>query len=541
MKRFAALFLTAVLSLGVLSGCSAGGETEDQGGTQSEQPADTGSQSESVPAGPAEGGTLISVIPNDPSTFNPGMAMDEGAGIVTTQMYNNLVMMDTDYNIIPDLADSWEYNEDYTVLTLHLNEDAKWHDGEDFSAEDVVYTINTITEQAWTASMSLVNVEKVEAADENTVVFTSKTPDVTLLSNLAWFGMGMLPKHVHENTDWASNPVFDNMVGTGPFKFSSYQTGVAVELEANKDYFRDGPYVDKLIFQIVPDAQTEMWKNGEVDIMYSGLTGPEATAYDNDPAYSTRLNMLCNRVYFTFNFQKEDNPFLDIRLRQALSYAMDREQIYSVGAGGIGAPAEYYISPMYDWALNEDAKIPGRDLDKVRTLLEEAGYTPDENGIYFSFEVITFGYTNELTVAQANLKEAGIDMTVTTMDMTAWMDKVIIAGDYYVTLLAGDQGPDISSIGNRVGTGGSVNVGMYSNPEVDELLAQGTQTGDPEARAEIYKEIQSIMAEELPMVILTESGLKYAVASTVHGVPMIDDQARPHVAKMAYPLVWLEQ
>ncbi len=145
-----------------------------------------------------------------------------------------------------------------------------------------------------------------------------------------------------------------------------------------------------------------------------------------------------------------------------------------------------------------------------------------------------------LTVAKANLREAGIDMNIDMLEMTAWMDKVIMSGDYDVTFLGGDQGPDISSIRNRIGTGGAINVSLYSNETVDALLADGTLTDDEAERAEIYRQIQAIMAEELPMVITNEMGMKYAVASNIHGVPMIDDAARGQVGKMSFALVWIE-
>lgn len=537
MKKTISILLACLLMLGLLAGC--GGTADEQ--KTPDTPATPGG-TEPGSAGPVEGGTLIGVVPNDPATLNPCLAQDEAAGLLIYQLFNNLVMMDVDYNIIPDLADSWEYNDDYTQLTFHLHEGVKWHDGEDFSADDVVFTMNTIKEQAGTLSANLANVTSVEATDANTVVFTSAAPDPVLLYNLAWFGGSIIPQHVYEGTDWTTNPANQAPIGTGPFKFVSSQTGVSIELAANEDYFRDGPYLDKLVFQIIPDTETEyqMWKNGEVDVMYSAIPGTDFTLYDNDPNYTARFNLLCNRNYFTFNFAKEDNPFADVRLRKALNLALDRQQILDTGLKGNGALSEYYISPMYDWALNEDAKIPARNIEEAKALLEEAGYTPDANGFYLTFSVVTFDFDEILIVAQANLKEAGINMQIDMIEMTAWIDKVMINGDYDVTFLGGDQGPDISSIGNRVGAGGAVNVSRYATEAVESLLAQGKATDDRAVRAGIYKELQQIMADELPLVITNEMGMKYAVSSKIHGVPMIDDTARGEVGKMSYALVWIE-
>jgi len=537
MRKTVSLLLTLLLLAGILAGC--GGTTADSGAAvPPESPG--GSSGES--SQPVKGGTLIAVVPNDPASLNPCLAQDEAAGILFYQLFNNLVIMDADYNIIPDLADSWEYSEDYTELTFHLHQGVKWHDGTEFTADDVVFTMNTIKEQAGTLSMNLANVTSVEAVDKYTVVFKSAVPDTALLYNLAWFGASIIPKHIYEGTDWTTNPANQQPIGTGPFKFKSYQTGVSIELEANPDYFRDGPYLDRIIFQIIPDTETEyqMWKNGEVDLMYSAIPGTDFTLYDSNPNYATRFNLLCNRNYFTFNFAKEDNPFKDVRLRRAINLALDRKQILDVGVKGNGALSEYYVSPMYDWALNEDAKIPERNVEEAKRLLEEAGYTPDADGYYLTFDVVVFDFMDVLTVAQANLKEAGINMQIQMLDMNAWIDKVLISGNFDVTFLGGDQGPDISSIGNRIGAGGAVNVGRYNNDEVNALLAQGTQTDDMAARAEIYRQIQQIMAEDLPMVITNEMGLKYAVSSKIHGFPLVDDAVRGKVARMNLSLVWME-
>lgn len=539
MKKTISILLACLLMLGLLAAC---GDTTDGQKTPNPPAGPDETAPGNANAEPVQGGTLIAVVPNDPATLNPCLAQDEAAGLMIYQLFNNLVMMDVDYNIIPDLADSWEYNDDYTQLTFHLHPGVKWHDGEDFSADDVVFTMNTIKEQAGTLSMNLGNVTSVEALDANTVVFTSATPDPVLLYNLAWFGGSIIPKHIYEGTDWTTNPANQAPIGTGPFKFVKAQTGVSLELAANENYFREGPYLDKLVFQIIPDTETEyqMWKNGEVDVMYSAIPGTDFTLYDNDPNYSSRFNLLCNRNYFTFNFAKEDNPFADVRLRKALDLALNRQQILDTGLKGNGALSEYYISPMYDWALNEDAKIPERNVEEAKALLEQAGYTPDADGYYLTFSVVTFDFNDILIVAQANLKEAGINMKIDMIEMTAWIDKVMINGDYDVTFLGGDQGPDISSIGNRVGAGGAVNVARYANETVEELLAQGRATDDQAVRAGIYKQLQQIMKDDLPLVITNEMGMKYAVSSKIHGVPMIDDTTRDKVGKFGFALVWIE-
>ena len=532
MKRTISLLLACLMILGMLAACSPV-ETSPSVSETFTEASDDGT--------PKQGGTLIVGLPGDPSSYNPNLARDEASGIVVEQIFNSLVLMDSDQNIVADLAESWEYNEDATELTFHLREGVKWHDGEPCTSADVKWTFDTVVSKSGTLSANLSNLTEITAPDDYTVVFKLSTSDFTLVSSLAWYGGFIMPKHIYEGTDWTTNPANQSPIGTGPFKFVSAQTGVQVELEANTDYFGEGPYLDRLVFQVVPDAETEyqMWQNGEIDVMYNALSGADFNKYDNDPDYSVRFNLLANRVYFTFNFAKEDNPLQDVRLREAFNYALNREQILTTGLKGNGAVAEYYTTPVFDWALNKDVTLPEQNIAKAKELLEDAGYTADTDGIYLSVTVDTFEFYDTLVVAQANLKEAGIDLQINTMEQVAWMEKVF-GGNFDLTILAGDQGPDISSIGNRVGTGGSMNVGLYSNERIDELLALGAATSDQDGRAGCYQEIQSIMAEELPMIICNEYGMKVVVRSDVHGIPLVDDAARSKVRNSCFGLAWLE-
>ena len=518
MKKALALFLVLTLSLAALAGfAGAAGEVK-------------------------AGGTLIVGLPGDPATYNPAVGMDEAGGLLYYQLFNNLAITDGDYNIIPDLADSWEYNEDFTKLTFYLHEGVKWHDGTDFTSADVKWTMETIIAEFGTLAPNLSSVASIETPDALTVVFETSTPDAVLLSSLTYFGGSIMPKHIYEGTDWLTNPANQNPVGTGPFRFVNSRTGVSVELAANSDYFREGPYLDRIMCQIVTDPETEyqMWQNGEIDVMYNQVPGTDFTKYDGDPNYTSRFSLMANRNYFTFHLEKEDNPFADLRLRQAFNLALNREQILNTGLKGNGALAEYYISPKFEWALNDDIKIPAQNIEQARALLEEAGYTADANGVYLSVQVDYFMFDEVLVVAQANLLEAGIDIQLNKLEINAWIDKTMISGDYDVTILGGDQGPDVSSIGMRIGTGSTMNLARYSNPRVDELLALGTSAADHAQRAPYYQELQEVLAEDLPIIICNDVGYKTIVTAGIRGVPMADDTVRPLVPRYSYAMTWID-
>ncbi|MDR0896804.1 MAG: ABC transporter substrate-binding protein [Oscillospiraceae bacterium] len=488
------------------------------------------------------GGTFIVGVPGEPPTYNPNTAMDEAGLMVMTTLFNNLVTTDADNNTIPDLAYDWAYNEDYTELTFHLREGVVWHDGAPFTSADAKWTYDTIIAENGTLAANLSKVTEITTPDDYTVVFHTAEPDSALLTSLGWsFGASVMPKHLYEGTDWLTNPVNQAPIGTSAYKFVSADS-VSVVLEANEAYFGDGPYLDRIIFQIVTDPLTEyqMWQNGEIDLMYNTIPSTDFNKYDDDPAYNVRFNMVINRNYFTFNMLKEDNPTADLRVRQAFNLALDRQQILDLALNSSGAVSEYYISPLFSWALNEDAKIPARDVEQAKALLAEAGYTPDANGIALTVACDYFMFDEILTVAQANLREAGIDLQLNKSELNAWMERVM-GGSYDVAFLGGDQGPDISSIGQRVGSTGGLNLAFYANPELDALLAQGTASPDPAERAPYYQQVQAIMAEDLPMVLTNEVGYKTITAKHIHGVPMVDDDARSRVTRYSYALVWIEQ
>lgn len=423
----------------------------------------------------------------------------------------------------------------YTKVLISI----KWHDGEKFSSEDVKWTFDTILEEKGFASSSLSDIEEIVCPDENTVQFKLKAPNAGLLGYLAWFGTYIMPKHIYEGTDWLENPANQNPIGTGPFKFVEHKKGESVTIERNDDYWGDKAYLDKVIFSIIPDEDTafQAFLNGEIDETGS-IPNSEADRFDNDPDYVVKEKIWPNKGYLLFNYNK--GKFADKKVRQAVAYGIDRDEIFTKALKGVGQKAEYFISPVYDWALNENAKLPERDIEKAKSLLEEAGYKADENGIYFSTTIDTFpGFEDVVEVVQANFKEFGIDLKVNAMDDAAYDEKVWFGHDFEMTILGGYQGPDISAIGSRIGTDGSMNLGEYSNPRVDELLAEGLVLTTEEERAPKYKEIQEILAEDLPMVFFNEKGAKIIVKSYVKGHP--GTEACEKASESEFTYVWLDK
>ncbi len=516
-KLFQSVLVMLCLAL-TLTGCAGNG-------TASPKPGNEGQ-----PTGePVQGGTYVMRSHGDPNSFNPNMKTDDLQLPATYNIFNRLVKMTVDNHVVPDLATDWEFSEDGMELTFNLRENVKWHDGEPFTSNDVVWTFTKVLEEGY-QSNTLNMIDSVTADGDYKAVFHLKPPDASVVSVLSWLGTWIMPAHLYEGTDWTQNEHNMHPIGTGPFKFVKYTPGVSIEMERNEDYWDGAPYLDKLIISIIPDASTayQSYLNGEVDDMQSGVPTSDLQELIDDPEhYNVYQYVSSSRTYLSFNIG-EDNPFHDVRVRQAVDLAVDRQAVLDKAAKGFGAVSEYYISPMYPWALNEDAKIPSRDVEAARKLIEDAGYTADANGIYFSCELTTFDsgdFKDSAIVIQDSLKQVGIDVKLNVLEMGAWMTKVIDDYNFDIALCSGGQGPDVSAIRNRVHSEGSLNLTKYNNPALDEALNEGVKVFSEEERAPYYKEAQQIMHDDVPIVILKDFTAVYPVKSYIHNSPFEPEMA----------------
>lgn len=543
MKKLS-LFLAIILCLGLFVGCqNKDGEEVSKVNDVENVEEDNKKEAEEVEEtqeGPKEGGTFVVSMAREPQTYNPDGHSDDGAYPVVQNVFNKLVKINGNDQVVADLAKSWEFSEDAKTVTFHLEENVKWHDGEDFSSKDVKWTLDQIIKEKGFASGLISDIEEVTCPDENTVVIQLQKPNSGFLGYLAWFGTYIMPSHIYEGTDWLENPANQNPIGTGPFKFVEHKKGQTVTLERNDDFWGEKPHLDKVIFTIIPEQSTayQAWLNGETDENKNGVAATEISKFENNSDYVIHDKLWPNRGYIHFNVN--EGKFADLKVRQAVAYGIDRDEVFNKALKGIGLKAEYFMSPLYDWALNKDAKLPERDIEKAKELLEEAGYEADENGIYFSTTVDIYpGFDDVVEVLKSNFKEFGIDLNVNAMDDAAYDEKVWFGRDFEVTMLGGYQGPDISAISNRISKGKTMNLGEYHNPRVEELLEEGVILSSKEDRGPVYKEIQQILSEDLPNIFLYEKGAKIVVKSYVKGHPA--GEAVEKASESEYTYIWLDK
>lgn len=500
MKKLITLLLGITLALAI----TACGNTED---TNKE-------------TGP-DNSVLIAYLAGDPQGFHPDYRSDDYAMPISQNVFNRLVKLGPNDNVILDLAESYEFSEDGMQLTFKLRDGVRWHDGEPFTSADVKWTYDTMIQENWSKADSLASVESIECPDDLTVVMNLKNPDVSIISKLSWYGTYIVPKHLYEGQDTATCEYNMNPIGTGPYKFVEFEQGVKITLEANEDFFGGAPKIQKLIFSIQPDQNTayESYVNKEIDY-FTNIPKANIHDFDNNPDYQVYEYLSINRTYMTFNFEDEivGNPLV----RQAINLGVDREGIYTRTMNGTGAVAKTFISPLFTDFVDDTYQLPSRDIEAATKLLEEAGYQKDKDGYYFTldFDVFISGnYVDVATVVVENLKDIGIKVRLNVMEYGAWLEKITANHDFQVTMFAGYQGPDVSGIAGRVHSKGGTNYSNYGNPELDRLLDLSVTQTDVAERAESLSEVQRILSEDLPMVILVDNGGKVPVRSNLAGTP----------------------
>lgn len=469
------------------------------------------------------GDTLIVGAAGNPQTFNPNSRGDDYFYPIAQNIYSRLVKINNNFEILPDLAKEWEVSDDGTEFTFLLQENVKWHDGEDFSCSDVKFTLDSVLDNQGFAANSLSTIQEVTCVDDNTVEVTLDSPDATFLGNLSWYGTFILPEHVFSGDNWDAGTNIDP-VGTGPFKFVKYEPGKNLDLEKNEDYFGQVPYVDKLIYSIISDPNTmvQAFYNQELDILGNTPPTSELKKMQEDPEIIATEVLFPSRNYIVFNFDEE--PFNDVKVRHAVAHAIDNEDI----SNKIDMmEAEYFLTPVYDWAMNDDYKIPTYDPDKAEELLQEAGYTKDNNGNYLEivFDVFESGsFLDIAKIVQFQLGEVGIDIELNVMEYAAWQGSVRDERNYVMSMLGGFQGPDIGAVDLRISTTGDNNFMGYSNSKLDDLLDEGKALIDEEDRAPKYKEIQKILYEDLPIYPVVEFDTpNNPYHSYVKGHPLSDE------------------
>jgi peptide/nickel transport system substrate-binding protein len=523
-RRTATVVVLCVALVGAACGTDDGGTDEEVATTSSPTEDATPSPTADDTAEAVEGGTLVVAISSDPGALNPAITTSGAVHTAAETFFNGLVALDEQGSPVPELAEDWEISEDGREYTFTLRDDVTWHDGEPFTAEDVVFTFEDVLLEfhARTAASLGSALESVEATDDHTVVFRFTEAYAPLLQQLNVTEAPILPQHVYGDGDIETHEANTAPVGTGPFVFESYTEGSEIRATANEDYFKDGPDLDALVMRIIPDEGSQLLalESGEVDFLW-GVPGAEIERLEADDAIelgTTPSNPGGSNCIMTISFNL-DRPITGTpEVRRAIGHALDRERFVEQVLFGQGQVAEAPISSGIPWAHAPEVDLPTYDVAEAERLLDEADWSEGDDGVRMrdgerlAIDFVhfpTFAKYGELVREQ--LGEIGIEVDLEALEPPVFASTVFGEDDFDTNVISYCNGPD-PEIGVRrmydsalIGDVPFTNAAHYDNPEVDALLEEASQTVDPEDRSPIYAELQRIVAEDLPYLWLVET------------------------------------
>ncbi|KGM46844.1 ABC transporter substrate-binding protein [Pseudooceanicola atlanticus] len=459
-----------------------------------------------------DGGRLDLIVQPEPPGLMLGLVQNGPTQMVAGQIYESLLRYNGDLEPQPSLAKEWSISEDGMTYTFKLQEGVTWHDGEPFSAEDVIFTTKFLQDNHARFRGAFSHVESVEAPDDSTIVITMKEPYGPFINAFEAGSMPIVPKHIYEGTDYATNEMNATPIGTGPYKFVEWEKGSYIHLTKNEDYYLDGlPHIDDLYYRVVPDAASRAvaFETGEVDVLPGGSVEnwdvARLTEMDNVCSTSDGWEFFAPHAWMWLN--NREGPTSNKLFRQAVMYAMDREFVKDVVWNGYGTVPTGPVSSKTNFYTDDVPQYP-HDPEKAKELLDEMGY----DGEAVRLLPLPYGETWQrwAEAIKQNLEEVGITVDIDSADVAGWNEKTANWDyDMAFTYLYQYGDPALGVARNYVESQikkGSPwnNVEGYVNPELDELWEAAAIEPDNEKRQEMYTEIQQQIVEDVPVAWLLE-------------------------------------
>jgi peptide/nickel transport system substrate-binding protein len=486
---------------------------------------------------PAYGDTFIESLTGNISGLIPNVLSDSASFEIGSMLYSGLITRDKDLNIIGELAESWTFSQDCLDLTFNLRRNVRWHDGPPFTAADVIFTYETMihpkTPTAYREDFKAV--AEVAAPDPYTVRVRYKQPYAKALQS---WGLWMLPRHllesyVREGRLREAPQNRTNPVGTGAYRFGEWKPGEKVVLVANPDYFEGRPHLGRVVYRIIPSQATIFLELKARGVDAAGLTALQFKRQTEYPAFRRAYHKYeyPANAYTYLGFNLKDPRFADRRVRQAIAHAINKRELIDGVLLGLGREATGPYKPG-TWAYNPNVRTYPYDMAKARALLAAAGWTETNadgvlvrNGQPFAFELLTNQGNDErkkvAEIVQASLKELGIQVDIRVIEWASLLKEYIKKRRFEAIVLGWGIGldPDQYEIWHSSKTGpDELNHISYANPEVDALLEQGRTSCRQPERKKFYDRLQTILAEDQPIVFLYFRDALPVVSSRVRGI-----------------------
>lgn len=503
------LIVIAVICI-LLTACSSDGQPDNSNESASTLASD---------AGPAFGDRLVSASIGDASNLIPMIAGDAASHEIAGMMYLSLLKYDRNIDLAGQLAESWEVAENQLSITFHLKKNLKWTDGEPLTSADCAFTLQLMQNEGTQSpyKSDYTKVVRYETPDSNTFRVFYSEPFSPALST--WASLAILPKHIFEGEDIMSTELAHSPKATvGPYILAEWNRQQSIMMKANRDYFDGNIWIDERMIRIIPDPATQFLELTSQNIDEMSLTPIQ---YDRLFEMKEALHMNYNRykylasgyTYLGFNLKRP--LFSDLKVRQAIAYAIDRQELLDGVLLGLGEVIASPYKPGTRW-VNESISPRPYNPEKASQLLAEAGWRDsdgdgilDKNGKPLSFTILTNNGNSSrsatATIIQHRLRPLGIDVKIRLVEWSAFIKNFINKRDFDAVILGWSLGfdPDQYSIWHSSQTGErQFNFLTYNNPKVDAALDAGRTTFDMDERKHHYDQFQEELYRDVPIVFL---------------------------------------
>jgi peptide/nickel transport system substrate-binding protein len=498
---------------------------------------DTGAEPVAAEGGPASGDTLVEASIGDISGLIPNITSDSASQEVGGLIYSNLVRTDKDLRLEGEVAERWDISPDQLTITFYLRRGVRWQDGEEVTAKDADFTYRYMVDPKTPTAYgeSFRQIRHAEVVDRYTYRVTYEKPYAPGL--LSW-GIWLLPSHILEapwkaGVDLRTTAQNRHPIGSGPYVFREWNPGEKIVLEASPNYWEGRPYINRVVYRIIPDQSTIFLEAKARNIDLAGLTPIQYRRQTDYPAFRMAFNRYryLSNSFSYLGFNLLDPRFQDKRFRQAMAYAIDKQEIIDGVLLGLGRQAQGPYKPG-TWWYKPEVKTYALDPQRAQALLAELGWREknrdgilQKEGKPLSFTIMT-NQGNQVRqqtaeIIQRRLRALGIEVKIQVVDWAAFINTFIRKRQFEAIILGWGLGldPDQYDIWASTQTGpDQLNHISYKNPEVDALLEAGRRTFDETKRKAIYWQFQDIMAEEQPVVFLYVPDSLPVVSSRVRGI-----------------------
>ncbi len=479
------------------------------------------------------GGMLIDATIGEPSGLIYMVAGESAAAAISGNIFNKLLKYDKNLDLEGELAESWIISPDQKTITFKLKPNLKWADGKALTSDDVLFTWKLVTDEKtrspYASDYQLV--KNAVAPDTQTFSVTYKKAYAPALDS--WSGLQILPKHLLEKQDIHTTTFARHPVGSHYYKLDGWTHGENLKLSRNPTSVMGQAKIDKLVTRIIPDNSAQFLELMADNIDSMGLDPIKySRIIPARPELQKKLALYkeLGNSYTYMGFNLKHKPFDDVRVRKAINYAIDKQEIIDGVYLGLGINIASPYKPGTRWS-NPELKPYEYDVKKAKALLKEAGFVDlDGDGILerdgkpFAFEIITNQNKEReksAVLIQRRLKDVGIDVKIRAIEWASFISRFIKTGDFDVVVLGWGLGldPDQFNIWHSSqNQPGQFNFIHYNNPKIDALLEQGRLELNPDKRMKIYHEFAKVLLEDSPIVYLSAGYGLTAIHKRVKGI-----------------------